>query len=771
VLQDPVLWQQSIDSYVALAELRGGVTPQARGQRFNGLVAQLLTSFGIPARSDQRSVGEVDVTFTFGGRRFILEAKWEKRKSDTGYVAKLQRRVEQRMSGLTGVFLSMNGYSPDALEEVTRGRRLDVLLIDQTHWEAMLCGLVPPPEMLDLITDAASFQGRAYTPLAELLRSPDSPPKVVSLDGAATGTATLRTAPEARATPIIAGLNAHCTGLSSTGQQAVVTTDHGIAGLDMRKQVARWLAPVDGCHGTAIARTDGTVLFTRGHGVGVFRDGQITALAGISTVYGAGRLLRRDDDTDWCIDTSDIADRELATNRLNRLGSSLAETRRDDQLQMPAAAAAWLHPSTLVAGVSNSLVFISPGQRSPERISVGAHAVVAVAGFGAQRVVAATASGHVCAVDRSTQRVRAVASFEAATASRVALTAEDTGAALVLLCFATPSAGHLAAIARLEMSAEDAPDLRASGAAPPPPAGLAGDRLHDATVVTAAAETFTGRVQMPVPGQATVGQAVQPRSRHMLVPEPVSRELPAMRAADQRRGERDGIETAARLPLVAFEGLIAAHFDAVRWLDQWRERWQFALTQPARFGTEVPPWLQQLARYLGGYAAPPMSAYAALKPTPAYLAGFSIGLRSAWIQAVKARIVPADRLELLRWFTVPPAHWTQRTPLHDATLNDLHRVRSTTRRKIMLKGLLRAALWVLLAFLLLMEVAAIAITIDGSWTDRTGQPAANQTPNAIIANLLCGLPIIALTTFLVIDIWRRRRRAKTQAPPAPRTPQ
>ena len=756
MLQDPVLWQQSIKDYVALDELRDGTTPQARGQRFNGLVAALLTSFGIPARSDQRSVGEVDVTFTFAGRRFILEAKWEKRKSDTGYVAKLQRRVEQRMSGLTGVFLSMNGYSPDALEEVTRGRRLDVLLIDRTHWEAMLCGLVPPPEMLDLITDAASFQGRAYTPLAELLRSSTPPPKA---GNPPEGTATLHAASGARTTPIIAGLNAHCTGLSTADEHAVITTDHGIAGLEIRKQVTRWLAPVSGCHGTAIARPDRTVLFTRGHGVGSFRDGHITALAGASMVYGAGRLLQRDDGTVWCIDTSDVPDNELATNRLSRLGTSLDETHCDDQLRLPAAAAAWLHRSTLAAGVDNSLVLLSADQQQPARIPVGADAVVAVAGFGARHVVAATANGHLFAVDQLTHHVRAVASFDAATASRVALVSEDTGAALVLLCFATPGRGHLTAIARLQLSDDHTQDVPAP--APPQPAssGRLVGHLHDATMVTTPAEIFTGRVQMPVPGQATGGRIIKSQARHVPESQPPS-DLPVTRAEDQRHGERDGLETATRMPLTAFEGLLAVHFDVVRWLDPWRERWQFALTQPARFGTEVPPWLPRIAQYLGGYAAPPMSTNATLKPSPAYLSGFSIGLRSAWSQAVQGRLVPADRLELVRWFAAPPAHWKLHTQLHDATLSDLHRAYRATQRNSILKGVLRTASRVLLAMFLLMEIAAIAITIDGGWTDANGQPSASQTLDAIIANTLCGVPTITLTVLIVVDIRRKRHRTK-----------
>ncbi|MEO6083817.1 MAG: hypothetical protein ABIQ18_12015 [Umezawaea sp.] len=106
MLQDPIKWRKLAHDYAQLRQLNNGMTPQVRGQRFNSLIAELFECFGIPAKANQKSVGEVDVTFNHGGRRFILEAKWENRKTATGPIAKLQRRLEQRMVGASGVLLS-----------------------------------------------------------------------------------------------------------------------------------------------------------------------------------------------------------------------------------------------------------------------------------------------------------------------------------------------------------------------------------------------------------------------------------------------------------------------------------------------------------------------------------------------------------------------------------------------------------------------------------------------------------------------------------------
>jgi hypothetical protein len=59
-------------------------------------------------------------------------------------MAKLRGRITQRLAGTRGVLLSMSGYSDEALEGIVRGQQLDVLLLDRTHLEAMLSGLLSP---------------------------------------------------------------------------------------------------------------------------------------------------------------------------------------------------------------------------------------------------------------------------------------------------------------------------------------------------------------------------------------------------------------------------------------------------------------------------------------------------------------------------------------------------------------------------------------------------------------------------------------------------
>lgn len=167
---DPAALRQLISEYGQLQRLEGH-TPQSRGQRFNGLIAEVLQCRGIDAKANVRAAGEIDVIFTVDGAHYVLEAKWQSEKIDTGVIAKLQKRVRQRLAGTYGVLLSMSGYSPNALAEVKDGERLEVMLLDQSHWEATLGGQISPAKLLGLVRSYAAFRGEPYAPLPDLLGS------------------------------------------------------------------------------------------------------------------------------------------------------------------------------------------------------------------------------------------------------------------------------------------------------------------------------------------------------------------------------------------------------------------------------------------------------------------------------------------------------------------------------------------------------------------------------------------------------------------------
>lgn len=99
-------FHELIDEYGRMRRLED-TTPQRRGQQFNHFIAELLGNWGTDrVQVNVRGVGEIDVAFAVDGTRFLLEAKWEKEPVSFDPIAKLSRRITQRLSGTRGVFLS-----------------------------------------------------------------------------------------------------------------------------------------------------------------------------------------------------------------------------------------------------------------------------------------------------------------------------------------------------------------------------------------------------------------------------------------------------------------------------------------------------------------------------------------------------------------------------------------------------------------------------------------------------------------------------------------
>jgi Holliday junction resolvase-like predicted endonuclease len=171
MVQDHSRLEQLIAEYGRLRELSADEA-SSRGQRFNHFLAELLQSWGIKASSSITSSGEIDVGFELEGQRFIVEAKWEQKRTDTGQIAKLQKRLRQRLGGTIGLFISMFGYTQDALNDLKEGEQLAVLCLSRDYVEAMLSEFIPPDELLSELVTKASLRGEAYVPLSSLFDVP-----------------------------------------------------------------------------------------------------------------------------------------------------------------------------------------------------------------------------------------------------------------------------------------------------------------------------------------------------------------------------------------------------------------------------------------------------------------------------------------------------------------------------------------------------------------------------------------------------------------------
>jgi hypothetical protein len=365
MLRDPARLWQLMEEYERLCRLEGH-SPQSRGQRLNGLIAEALTCLGIDATANVRSPGETDVVFTADGVRFVLEAKWEQDRANTGQIAKLQRRVQQRIIATYGVFLSMSGYSREALADVKDGQRLEVLLLDRLHWEAMLSGLIPPDELLTLVRDRAAYQGIPYAPLAELFGPVEShasfePPGTAPPGGLEAAL------PSVRGELVLSARSRELGIACQRRDHIFLTTDDAVLDADLRQRAVRVAVPLRGCSRNPLVLEDGAVYFARRHGVGCLRDGEISTVGG---GFGGSTCLLRSPDGSVCVFDNGAPPSGAS---ITKLGEHLGQQTRHE-IDYPSAnalSAAWLSTDDLlVIGQAGFRVFsLSTGEQRAHPVS------------------------------------------------------------------------------------------------------------------------------------------------------------------------------------------------------------------------------------------------------------------------------------------------------------------------------------------------------------------------------------------------------------------
>jgi hypothetical protein len=323
-----------LDQYGRMWRLED-LTPQRRGQQFNGFIAELFTCWGVDrVQANVRSVGEVDVAFAVDGTRFLLEAKWGKEPVSFDPIAKLSRRITQRFGGTRGVFLSMSGYTSDVLNDVLRGQQPDMLLLDWTHFEAMLSGLLSPNDLFTELVDQASYRGQVHVALKDLI----VPAEVPALPMLALGQPTdcpvpvvMETAPGIQAEVVLHGTETTdkiIDGIAvDLGGQLLLTMPRGIARVEPAMAAPDWAVPIPGCRRDALALLDGSILVLQGASVLRWQRGEVQIVAGGLT--GGASLLRGAADEAWVFDYKGAEWLQFgAVVSLTRLGTRLGEEER-----------------------------------------------------------------------------------------------------------------------------------------------------------------------------------------------------------------------------------------------------------------------------------------------------------------------------------------------------------------------------------------------------------------------------------------------------------
>jgi hypothetical protein len=140
-----------------------------RGYLFETFLNDLFELEELDPRRSFRNVGEqIDGSFVWRGRANLVEAKWTKAPVAGAEFSSLIFKLDGKTADTRGLFVSVNGYSADAIKALNGKGALKFVCLDGSHLMRALMseeGLVP---VLERIWRHADETGEAYLPASKL---------------------------------------------------------------------------------------------------------------------------------------------------------------------------------------------------------------------------------------------------------------------------------------------------------------------------------------------------------------------------------------------------------------------------------------------------------------------------------------------------------------------------------------------------------------------------------------------------------------------------
>ncbi|MEX2236054.1 MAG: restriction endonuclease [Dehalococcoidia bacterium] len=143
--------------------------PVPRGYALEKLLHDLFDLFDLDPKKSFRVTGEqIDGMFGFEGTDYLIEARWRNEPTDREALDALKGKVERRLDNTLGLFVSINGFSPDSVTAFSSGRRL-VMLMDGEDLIAVLEGRIKLDDLLLRKRRHAAQTGDIYLRVRDVL--------------------------------------------------------------------------------------------------------------------------------------------------------------------------------------------------------------------------------------------------------------------------------------------------------------------------------------------------------------------------------------------------------------------------------------------------------------------------------------------------------------------------------------------------------------------------------------------------------------------------
>ena len=146
---------------------------QKRGFKLEKILKDLFEVFDLDPKASFRITGEqIDGAFTFDKTDYLFEAKWQNTQTAIGDLDAFSGKLSRKLENTLGLFLSIGGFSEDAIKAHTMGRKL-MILMDGSDLMAILEGRIDLIELLYRKKRFASQTGNIYLKIHEIMQNLD----------------------------------------------------------------------------------------------------------------------------------------------------------------------------------------------------------------------------------------------------------------------------------------------------------------------------------------------------------------------------------------------------------------------------------------------------------------------------------------------------------------------------------------------------------------------------------------------------------------------
>ncbi|MBY6086827.1 hypothetical protein [Priestia flexa] len=142
---------------------------QKRGFELEKVLYDLFELFDLDPKASFRNMGEqIDGAFSLEGTDYLFEAKWTSQLSGTSDLDSFSGKINRKLDNTLGLFLSINGFSEDAVR-IHSVSRSTILLMDGSDLMAVLENQIDFLSLIIRKRRHAAQTGNIYLKISEIL--------------------------------------------------------------------------------------------------------------------------------------------------------------------------------------------------------------------------------------------------------------------------------------------------------------------------------------------------------------------------------------------------------------------------------------------------------------------------------------------------------------------------------------------------------------------------------------------------------------------------